>query len=70
MEEEYRSADIAVLNNLPPVRKRGRTIGGDIERPDLWQLAEDKNYVVEPGQYKSNLVSAEYLRLLSEAEDS
>lgn len=65
MEEEYPSA----LNNLPPVRKRGRTIG-DIERPDLWKLADDKDYVVEPGQYKSNLVSAEYLRLLSEAENS
>lgn len=69
MADEYSSADISVLLDLPPVRKRGRTVGGDIERPDLWQLAESKDYVVELGQFRSNLASAEYLRLLADTDE-
>jgi hypothetical protein len=67
MTDEYDPTDInRVLADLPPVRKRGDTIYGPVERPDLWQRAIDKEYDVSPGESTFPLAIDEYFRLLLE----
>jgi len=65
--DEYDPADIKrALADLPPLRKRGGTIYGPVERPDLWQRAIDKEYDVSRGESTFPLAIDEYFRLLLE----